>query len=446
MVTRSPIRASTRSRELYRRATGVLAGGVSSEFRKAGYPTPLFYAGGTGSRITDVDGNTWLDFSLSQGPLILGHGHPEVMDAVGEQSRQGQIYAGQFEQELALAETVQRLVPCADLMRFGLDGSSMVQTALRLARAKTGRTMYLRFEGHYHGWLDNVAFGIGGPDEDALGPREHPTPVAWTQGLPDSVMQEAIVLPWNDLGLVERALVERGGDVAAIITEPIMCNAGCNMPRPGYLDGLRRLCDQYGIVLIFDEVITGFRIDLGGAQAYFGVTPDLAIFAKAIASGYPLSVLAGRRDLMELIATSKVIHAGTMNAGVSSVAAALATVTILERDAVHERLFRHGQRLMNGLRELAREVDVPLLVQGPGPMFHAGFTSLEVVHDFRETLQYDAARGAAFVRALHDHGLRVLSRGLWYLSAVHTDADIDEALLISRAVLGDIAEAGRAAG
>lgn len=442
MVTITPGRADqqyTKSRELYERACSVLAGGVSSEFRKGGYPHPLFYAEGHGSRIIDVDGNDFLDFSLSQGPLILGHGHPEVLAAVEEQSRHGQIYAGQFPEELALAETIQRLVPCAELMRFGLEGSSMVHTALRLARAATGRPKYLRFEGHYHGWLDNVAFGINGPDEATLGPREHPTPVPWTEGLPPATMEEAIVLPWNDLGLLERTLAAQGHNIAAVITEPIMCNNSCIPPEPGFLEGLRQMCCEHGIVLIFDEVITGFRVALGGAQAYFGVTPDLAIFAKAVAGGYPLSILAGRRDLMQLIAEGKVIHAGTLNGGVASIAAARASVRILERDDVHPRLFVLGQRLMKGLRSATKDANLSLLVQGPGPMFHTGFTPRDAVHDYREVLSYDTALGAAFIRGLHDRGVRVISRGLWYISAAHTEVDIDYAVTHARDVLRELA-------
>ena len=442
MVAPSPARTENqypRSRELYEQACNVLAGGVSSEFRKAGYPHPLFYAEGHGSQIVDVDGNAYLDFSLSQGPLILGHGHPEVLSAVSEQSQHGQIFAGQFREELDLAKTIQRLVPCAELIRFGLEGSTTVHTALRLARAATGRARYLRFEGHYHGWLDNVAFGINGPNEAALGPREHPTPVPWTQGLPQGAMDEAVVLPWNDLSLVERTLAERGHEIAAVITEPVMCNSSCIPPGPGFLEGLRRLCDQHGIVLIFDEVITGFRVGLGGAQKYFGVTPDVAIFAKAVANGYPLSILAGRRHLMQLIAEGKVIHAGTMNGGVASVAAATATIRVLERDDVHARLFAHGQRLMEGLRAAAKDAGLPLLVQGLGPMFHTGFTSRDAVHDYREALSYDTALGAAFIRGLHHCGIRVLGRGLWYISAAHTRDEIDHAVETAHEVLRGLA-------
>jgi glutamate-1-semialdehyde 2,1-aminomutase len=417
----------------------VLAGGVSSEFRKFGPPHPLFYERGTGSRIVDADGNESLDFTLSQGPLILGHSHPHVLAEVAEASADGQLFAGQHLRELELAETLQRMIPCAELMRFSLSGSESDHAALRLARAVTGRPKFLRFEGHYHGWFDSVAVGISGPSLEALGPREHPTPVRWTQGLPEKIEEQSIVLPWNDLTLVERTLRERSHEIAAVITEPVMCNSGCIEPEPGYIAGLRQFCDRYGIVLIFDEVITGFRLGLGGAQKYYGVVPDLAVFGKAMASGYPISVLAGKRRFMEKIADGSVIHAGTMNSGNPSIAAAQATLHVLENEGVHTRLFELGKRLMAGLRNASQRAGKPLLVQGPGPMFHAGFTALAKVRDLRETLTYDKPLYAKFVAAMQDGGIRLIGRGLWYLSAAHTAEDIDQCVATAYEALTTIA-------
>jgi glutamate-1-semialdehyde 2,1-aminomutase len=427
-----------KSRQLYERACRSLAGGVSSEFRKFNAPHPLVYTHGKGSRIWDADGNEYLDFTLSQGPLILGHSHPHVVLAVQRAVADGQIFAGQHLQEIELAEKLQHLIPCAELMRFSLSGSEADHTALRLARAVTGRPRFLRFEGHYHGWFDNVAFGITAPELSAMGSREEPRPVPWTAGLPERITEEAILLPWNDLALVEATLATRHAEVAAIITEPVMCNSGCIPPEPGFLDGLRDLCDRYGIVLIFDEVITGFRLGLGGAQVHFGVTPDLAVFGKAMASGYPISVLAGKRRFMQLIADGKVVHAGTMNAGNASVAAAWATIEVLEQERVHERLFALGDRLMRGLRDAARETGHSVLVQGPGPMLHMGFTTATRVRDLRETFAYDKARYADFVRRMQDRGIRLIGRGLWYLSGAHTEEEIDHCIQTARTVLGEM--------
>lgn len=417
-----------KSAELLRRSKNVLAGGVSSEFRKYNHPHALFYTHGCGSRIYDVDGNEYLDFTLSQGPLILGHSHPAVLTAIRDYAEEGQLFAGQHIQELELAETIQRLIPSAERMRFCLDGSEAVQTALRIARAKTGRMKFLRFEGHYHGWLDNVAWGLSTPSPEALGPREHPTVFPWSAGLADGAKDEFLILPWNDPDLLAKTLAEQHNEIAAVITEPIMCNNGCIEPREGYLEEMRRLCDQYGVTLIFDEVITGFRLGLSGAQGRFNITPDLSIFAKAIASGYPISVIAGKKEWMQLVEDGTVIHAGTMNSGNSSVAAALATITVLETENPYPRMYALGKALMEGLRQLAAEAGHNLLVQGPGPVFHIGFTDAATVNDYRDTLQYDKAKLQRFIAGLHDQGVRVIGRGLWYISAAHTREDIDHAL------------------
>lgn len=428
-------REYSRSAELLERAKKVLAGGVSSEFRKYNHPHAIFYTHGHGSHIFDADGNDYLDFTLSQGPLILGHSHPYVLQAVHEYSALGQLYAGQHIREIELAEKLNQVIPSAELMRFCLDGSEAVQTAFRVARAKTGRQKFLRFEGHYHGWLDNVAWGISTPSVEALGSRQSPQVFPWSAGLPDQAREEFITLPWNDLDLVGQTLAERHLEIAAIITEPIMCNNGCVMPAEGYLAGLRRLCDQYAIALIFDEVITGFRVSLGGAQQYFGITPDMSIFAKAIASGYPISAITGKREWMRLIEESKVIHAGTMNASNPTVAAALATIEVLERENPYPRMFALGKRLMEGLRHAADARHPDMLIQGPGPMFHLGFTNLKKVSDYRETLSYDKAKLARFISAMHDEGIRIIGRGLCYISAAHTEADIDHAIEVSARVL-----------
>jgi glutamate-1-semialdehyde 2,1-aminomutase len=428
----------TISASLLERAKKVLAGGVSSEFRKYNHPHAIFYTSGKGSRIRDVDGNEYLDFTLSQGPLILGHSHPEVLKAVNDYSEKGQLFAGQHIKEIQLAEKLSSLIPSAELMRFCLDGSEAVQTALRVARAKTDRKKFLRFEGHYHGWLDNVCWGISTPSEQALESREHPEVFPWTEGLPDRVKDEFIIIPWNDPELLKKTVSENYSDIAAIITEPVMCNNGCILPAEGFLRGMREICDRYGIALIFDEVITGFRLSLGGAQQFFNITPDLSIFAKAMGNGYPISAITGKKQWMNLLEEGKVIHAGTMNSGNPTIAAALATIEVLEREAPYDRLFSLGKRLMHGLSEAARETGQPLLVQGMGPMFHTGFTHLNEVKDYRDSLSYDKVKLNHFISGMHDRNIRVIGRGLWYISAAHKEADIDEAIVVAKEVLHDI--------
>ncbi len=424
----------TQSAKLLERAKNSLAGGVSSEFRKYNHPHALFYSHAEGCRIYDVDGNEYLDFTLSQGPMIIGHQHPHVLQRVSEYSKKGQLFAGQHILEIELAEKLQQLIPSAELMRFCLDGSEAVQTAFRIARAKTGKQKFLRFEGHYHGWLDNVAWGLSTPSIKHLGPREYPIAFPWTAGLPENVENDFIILPWNDLELLEKTIKERHSEIAAIITEPIMCNNGCILPKEGFLQGMRKLCDNYNITLIFDEVITGFRVSIGGAQQYYSITPDLSIFAKAIASGYPISAIVGKKEWMNLVVESKVIHAGTMNSSNATVAAALGTIEVLESGNIYERIFSMGQQLMEGLNEIGKKNNSNLLVQGLGPMFHTGFTSLGSVNDFRDTLMYDKVKLNKFIAGMHDRGIRIIGRGLWYISAAHTEKDIDTALGIASTV------------
>jgi len=394
-----------KSAKLLERAKKVLAGGVSSEFRKYNHPHAIFYSHGSGSHIYDADGNDYLDFTLSQGPLILGHSHPKVLQAINEYSQQGQLFAGQHIKELLLAEKLNKLIPSAELMRFCLDGSEAVHTAFRVARAKTKRQKFLRFEGHYHGWLDNVAWGYAAPSVEALGAPENPNIFPWSEGLPENAKEEFIVLPWNDLELVKKTVALRGHEIAAIIMEPVMCNSGCIPPAEGYLQGLREICNKFGIALIFDEVITGFRLGLGGAQQHFGVTPDLSIFAKAMGSGYPISAIVGKKEWMRLIEEGRVIHAGTMNSGNAGIAASLATIEVLEEEQPYSRLFHYGQKLREGLQD---------------------------------TFSYDKQKLGKFIAGLHDRGVRVIGRGLWYISAAHTGEDIDHAINIAGEVLGTL--------
>lgn len=428
----------SKSAELLERAKKVLAGGVSSEFRKYNHPHAIFYSHAQGSKTYDVDGNEYLDFTLSQGPLIIGHSHPEVLDAVTSYSKKGQLFAGQHLREIELAEKLQTIIPSAEMMRFCLDGSEAVQCALRIARAKTGKQKFLRFEGHYHGWLDNVAWGISTPDVESLGSRENPIAHPWTKGLPNNSADEFIVLPWNDLELLKKVVEERHAEIAAIITEPIMCNNGCILPDEGFLEGLRELCDAYDITLVFDEVITGFRIALGGAQHYFKVTPDLSVFAKAMASGYPISAIVGKREWMHLLETGEVIQAGTMNSNGPTVAAALATITYLEKIQPYDEIHRLGEKLMEGIRNAAKKNGHRLLVQGIGPVFSISFTDKDKYADYRDTLSGNKKLLAQFISAMHDRGIRIIGRGLWYISAVHTEEEIDHAIAVVNDVLKEI--------
>ena len=431
------MRDFSKSKALMARAAQSLAGGVSSHFRIFGQPHPLAFDHGEGAYLTDVDGNRYLDFTLSQGPMILGHSHPALLERVAAESTRGQLYAGQHLLEIEAAERVCEIVPCAERIRFSLSGSEADQMALRLARAVTGRKKFVKFEGHYHGWLDSTAISVN-PPLDKAGPADAPTPVPWTGGQTESVLEEIIVLPWNNAELLEKVVRQHADEIAAIITEPIMCNTSCIVPRDGYLEAMRALCDELGILLIFDEVITGFRVAPGGAQEYFGVTPDLGVFGKACAAGYPVSILAGREKFMDYVADGRAIHAGTMNTNNPSMAAVMAALEVLtaENGAAYTRLRENGQALMAGLREAASGAGHDVLIQGPGPMFHMGFTTASGVHDYRESVaSYDGSKYARFELGMLNEGVRLIGRGIWYHSVVHTSADVDKAIDAATKVL-----------
>ena len=416
-----------RTQALYAAARQTLAGGVSSDARRSVQPVPLFVSHAAGARFWDVDENEYIDYVLGQGPLILGHTHPAIILAVMAQLDRGQIYAAQHELELEVAAAVCRLVPGAERLRFSSTGSEAVHAAWRLARAYTGREKILKFEGHYHGWFDSQLYSVG-PALAAAGPAEAPVAVPGTQGQARSTAGDLVIAPWNNLETLAAILERHGQEVAAVMMEPLLCNSGCILPEPGYLAGALALCRQHGCLLIFDEVITGFRLAPGGAQAYFGVTPDLAVFGKALAGGFPLSCLAGRAEVMDLISRGEVGHAGTFNSNPVVMAAAAATLRVLEQQAgtLYPRLFSLGQRLMDGIRQAARAAGAALLVEGPGPVFNIYFTDQPALKDYRDYARCDLAGMGRLQTALLDRGVNMVGRGLWFLSAAHTEADIDQ--------------------
>lgn len=435
-----------RSRELYERSRRTLAGGVSSSVRAGDKPFPLFFERGIGSRIFDVDKNEYIDYVLGRGPLILGHSHPAVIEAVKRQLDLGQIYAGQHELEVKLSEKLCQMIPCAELVRYSSSGSEAVHAALRLSRAFTGRNKIVKFEGHYHGWLDNVLYSFD-PSLNQAGPAESPLSVAESLGQPSCDAASLIILPWNNLEILRKVVEQRGSEIAAIIMEPVMCNSSVSMPREGYLTGVREICDRHKIVLVFDEVITGFRLSLHGAQGFFGVTPDLAIFGKAVASGFPLGCLVGKREVMQMIAEGKVIHSGTFNSNPVTMAAALKTLELLEDDegAILRRMEGIGERLMEGIRATGRRRNIPLIVQGHGSIFFLGFktgdsrrSDVAAIADYRDSCVTDRELYDRFVCAMLNKEIRIIPVGKWFLSAAHNDKDIEITLDAVDRSLGEV--------
>jgi len=415
------IRANTpKSLAAYERSQKSLAGGVSTALRRSAKPYPMFYSHGEGPWIVDLDGNRFIDYTLAWGPLILGHAPAAVSAAVGEQLPKGHTFGAQHLLEAEAAEMLCEAIPCADKVAFANSGTEIVQVALRLARAVTGRTLYLKFEGHYHGWDDSVLVSYK-PPADACG-QMAPIPV----GTGQRPWSGAVVARWNDRESVKAAFAAHAGQISAIICEPMLCNSGCLPPEDGFLGFLRETATAEGALLIFDEVITGFRLALGGGQAYYGVTPDLATFAKACGGGLPVSVLAGRDEYMSWIADGKVVHAGTLNGNTLGLAATVATLASLT-PAVYEQLDRLGRALRSGLEEALTAKGIPVVTTGEGAVFQVHFQA-ERPREYRDTIPSDKALYASFLLALLDSGVLALPDGRWYLSAAHGEDVIDETI------------------
>ena len=412
-----------------------LPGGVNSNFRMGISPTPLVFERAEGPYLYDVDGNRLIDYYLGMGPMILGHNPEPVLKAVIEQLKHGILYAGQSEIELEAARLFCETVPCAEMVRFNCAGSEVVQAALRVARAATGRSIIVKFEGHYHGWLDNVLWSIA-PTPDQFGSETSPTPIPASAGQDLPAGQHTEVLPWNNLSLLEARL--RCGDVAAVIMEPAMCNTSAIAPVQGYLEGVREICSETGTILIFDEIITGFRLAPGGAQQYFGVTPDLATFGKAIANGFPVSAFAGRADLMDQMATGGVLHGGSYNALPAAMAAVVATLNELKKPETSNLLELQGKKLMTGIKDALDDASVEAQVQGFPQIFHVALGASSPFSNYRDSLASDKARYVNFTTALLSRGVRALERGAWFLSASHDDAAVDETIAAVAAVAKEV--------
>jgi len=401
------------SRAEFSRRQRTLARGVASAIRVTQRPVPLTFADGQGAYLHDVDGNEYVDYALAYGPMVLGHSPAPVLEAVHKQLAEAISYGASHRLERELSEAISRTVPCAELSVFSNSGSEAVHAAVRIARAATGRPRVIKFLGHFHGWLDPLA--VGNPGRWDAGPA--------TAGQDPLASSSVSVLPWNDLDALRGALTD---DVAAVIMEPVAVNGGCFTADPGYLEEVRELTQQSGVVLVFDEVITGFRLSLGGAQERLGVVPDLTVLGKALGAGFPISAVCGRADVMDVVASGTVAHIGTYNANPVSASAAVASVTELERRAheIYPQLEQAGSQLADILRDAAAEGGLPLVVNQVGAAGHA-FCALEPVTSYADTVHSDPDAYHLFAEALLGEGMNVIPRGLLYVSTMHGPAELE---------------------
>jgi glutamate-1-semialdehyde 2,1-aminomutase len=416
--------ATTKS-DLAARAAAVIPGGVNSGQRRVPGLEELVIAATSGATFTDGEGNTYTDYHAAFGPPLLGHNDPDVDAAVAATARSvGLMGVGVSEVEVELAERICELVPSAERVLLTETGSEATFHALRVARAATGRRHVIKFQGCYHGWHDSVAMNVISLPEN-VGKKD-----PLSKGVLPEVIDATIVCRFNDADDVERALAQH--DVAAIILEPIPHNIGTVLPKAGFLERLRELATTHGTVLVFDEVITGFRHALGGFQSIAGVTPDLTTLGKAMGNGWPVSALAGKAELMEMFSTTPgrpAFFAGTFNGHPPTAAAALATIDKLQREPVHEHVFALGERTRQGLRELYERLGVPVWVSGFGSVFVTYFLEGEP-SSYDDLLANDAELFTGYRRELMKHGIFELPLNLKrsHFSYAHTDDDVDRLL------------------
>lgn len=428
---------TSKSKALHEETKKYLVDGVGSFFHITSYGDyPIAMTHGKGSKLYDVDGNEYIDYVLGFGPMLLGYANPAVDAAVKSQIDKGSHFSAPTESLKDLAKRLTEIIPSAEAVCFQNSGTEVVMYALRLARAYTGKYKIIKFEGQYHGWSDEEKVSIDARSVEELGDYEKPNKIMNTKGQKPSSADELFVLPWNDLDILEKYLKKYSDQIAAVIMEPIMCDSGPILPKKGYLEGVRELTKKYGVLLIFDEVITGFRVSLGGAQGYYGVTPDISTFAKAIANGYPFGAVAGKKKIMECG-----IHAsGTFNGNPIGTAAALATINELSKPGVYKKLDHLGQMLEDGFKSLGKKYNVKIYARHIGSIFILFFGFTEDPDGFRDWLtKADIPFYERFIEKCEQYGIRFTDRrGREYLSVAHTEDDVKRTLDVAEVVLKEL--------
>jgi glutamate-1-semialdehyde 2,1-aminomutase len=438
-------RERTRSQEWFKRAQASLVEGVNSPSRgNAVYSGgPTFLERGLGAHVWDADGNEYIDFMMSFGALIQGHAHPKLVSVASETMAQGSHFATATSAEVEAAERFLRMVPSAEVVRFTNTGSEATMLALRLARAHTNRTKFLKFEGHYHGWYDPYLLNAHSHPPGELGTPEDPTRITDSEGIPPPTFDDVVLAPWNDVAVLERIMKRHGHELAAVITEPIMANMGCILPRNAYLQRLRELTHEHGALLILDEVVTGFRYAPGGCQEYYGMRPDLSTFGKALGAGFPVGAVAGPRAILDRMrwGANMVLHYGTFNGHRLTMKVVAANLDLLSGDGTYRSLHAIGDAAIAGLGDVFRRRKVKAIVQGFGPMFQIYFTQHDAIHSYRDYCAHvDTLRYSQFVHRLLDHGIYMTpSNGLhWIISTAHTEADIEKLLEAADQACGEM--------
>jgi glutamate-1-semialdehyde 2,1-aminomutase len=417
-----------KSQAMIKRAEKVIPRGVSSNFRYWGEDETPAVSRAQGAYLWDADGNRYIDYRLGFGPVILGHAHEAVDNHVREALSDGTVYALTTEREIRVAEKVIEMCPGVDMLRFANSGSEATMHAIRVARAYTGRDKVIKFEGQYHGMYDYVLWSTAGTETSMMGSPRSPVPVASTSGIPKGIRELIVTLPFNDFETLERTVKQSWFDVACVIVEPMMGNVASIEPQPGYLEHIRKLCDEYGIVFIMDEVKTGFRVSPGGAQELYGMLPDLATFAKSMGNGYPVAAFGGKREIMDIVGQG-VAHGGTYTANTVAMAAAEKTLEILTTTDALDVVAERGKQLQKGLSDILEAHSLPFVFTGHPSMFGVHFVESEP-KDFRDWSASNHALYDAILEALVKRGAMPDpdSRDPWFFSSAHSEQDIADTL------------------
>ena len=430
-----------KSQSLQQRAQKVLPLGANSNFRYWGDGVTPYVEKGKGAYIWDVDGRKYIDYRMAFGPVILGHSFDEVDARVAEEVKNGVLFAMTGELEVAVAEMIVELAPAVEMVRLACSGTEATMHAVRLARAYTGRDIILKFEGNYHGFQDYTLWSTYAPSE-MYGSRRSPIPVPASSGIPRQIRDFVITLPFNDFEGFERMMRSYGEQIAAVITEAIQGNCGAIEPQPGFLELIRRKCDEYGTVFILDEVKTGFRIANGGAQELYGVQPDLATYAKALGNGYPVAAFGGKREIMSIIGHG-VAQGGTYTNNKPGVAAAYATLKLLKEKPILKSIAERGRRLMDGLKDIFEDNGMPVLMSGPPAMFSFAL-GVEKVTCQREWDQSDRALYLELAEKAMERGVMPDHdpREPWFMCYQHSQADVDETLNVYAEIVKEAKKLG----
>jgi glutamate-1-semialdehyde 2,1-aminomutase len=414
---------------IFERALKVIPYGVSSNFRYGGHNSTNILSRGKGAKVWDADGNEFIDYRLAWGPHILGHADERVNNAVRNAIDNSTMFAATTELEVEVAEKMVEMIPEMDLIRFTNTGTEATMHALRVARGYTNKEKYIKFEGHYHGLHDYALFSTANTPSLHMGSRRSPIPIQVGSGIPRKIRDYVITLPWNDFEIVEQTIKSKHGEIAAVMVEPIIGNFGGLYPIDGFLEHLRKLCDEYGIVLIFDEVKTGFRIANGGAREVFNVIPDISTYAKALGNGYPVAAFGGKRDVMQVVGPGRVAHGGTYGSNTIAMAAAKTVLGILADDQTLDKIAKQGKRLKKGIEKVFRDYDIPYQMTGH-PNMQGFFITEKPINEFRDFELHNAKMYGDIMKNLFERGVTAELEAVepWFLSASHTAEIIDETL------------------